>query len=104
MPDKAAMFRSFETQGIDAVRAKLDQGGYNPQWKSAATEWIGKKGITVQRRAEVAQAEQTEIARSSKDAAWASAKAAKRANLIASLALGVAAIALALSVWALVPH
>jgi hypothetical protein len=111
MPDKRALFLTFEKRGPEWVRLNIEGRSWNYETRAAALEWMGKKGIEDQKRVAAAQADQTEIARSSKDAAWVSAEAARlsvqqarRSNLIASLALGAAAIAIAVSVWGLVHH
>jgi hypothetical protein len=74
-----------------------------------AIKWLEGKDQESERRREASQAEQIEIARSAKDAAWAAALAAERAataaekaNIRATIALVIAAISIAatiIGVW-----
>ncbi len=100
----SAVVKDFERAGVAAVRDQLTRGLLDAQTEKVAIKWLQAK----EREAtDASQAEQLEIARSAKDAAWAAAEAArdaareaKTANIIATLALIAAAIAIAISIVA----
>lgn len=94
--------RQLEQAGEERVRNALSRGGYAGQHEVFARKWLSDAKV---RREETASAEQLDIARSNKDAAWVAAEAArdaareaKSANTIATLALIVAVIAIAVAV------
>jgi hypothetical protein len=73
--------------------------------QSAAIRWLAQKDEESERLRLASQAEQIEIARSAKDAAWTAAEAAlraataaERANTRATIALIIAAISIAITV------
>ena len=90
--------------GEDKVRSNLALGLFTEEWRPHVERWLAK--INHERK-ESSQAESLAIATSAKDAAWVAAEAAreaartaKTANIIATLALGGAAIAIAISIVA----
>ncbi|NIA72286.1 hypothetical protein HBA54_27210 [Pelagibius litoralis] len=102
----AEIFQGFDQIGEEAVRNKLAAGLYGYKNKPLAEEWLRRHEES---RQGFADDEQTDIARSAKDAAWASANAAERsateagkANILAKWALGLAAISLLVAVFALI--
>jgi hypothetical protein len=96
--------KDLERAGEAKVRDQMTRGLLDAQTEMVARKWLQVKE---RERADASQAEQIEIARSAKDAAWAAAEAArdaareaKTANIIATLALIGAAIAIAVSIVA----
>ena len=98
--DLAAWRARFEQIGVNQVRSQL------PLWSGkihlAAIEWLAEKDQESLRLSESSQAEQTEIARSAKDAAWAAARAAERAATAAEKANTRATIALIIAVASII--
>lgn len=87
----------FEQLGSDEVRLLLNGNRFSAQNKRWAIRWLAERDQEEARRKDVSQAEQIEVARSAKDAAWAAAKAAERAAAAAETANRRATIALALA-------
>lgn len=92
----------FERQGPHLVRQKMATGGYNVEILQYAATWLAKHDRHVAEQQRAVMVDQTEIARSAKDAAWASATAAAEANEIAIKAKDQARWAFWLSVAALI--
>lgn len=100
--DRGKLVRQLEAAGEAQVRYALQRGSYRTQ-EAFVRQWLQQqKDERLQRD----QKEQLEIARSGADAAWVSAKAAaeavqhaRTANILATLALVVAVIAIAVSVF-----
>src|SRR5687767_12085871 len=94
--DKEAFLAELEKLSEDDLRLRLATKIYgDANDKGAlAREALLRKELARQaeseRRREASQSEQIDIARSAKDAAWAAAKWAKIANIIAATALIVA--------------
>lgn len=92
------LIAEFEELGEAEVREGLALGRYSMRRADAARTWLEGKAAD---RAHASLTEQIEIARSAKDAAWNSAKAAHSANTRATWALMVAIVsAIATSVMA----
>jgi len=108
----------LEDSGEAQVRLMMHTGSMPVPYNARAIEWLSKKDHENQRLSEASQAEQIDIARSAKDAAWVAADAAREAareakkanqlaasaNRIAALALIAAAIAIVVSVMGLLHH
>ena len=102
MENEHEQFRRFEEMGEKKVRLLLETKQLNRTVTLLAVEWLAPKDQELVRLREASQAEQTEIARSDKDAAWAAARAAQKANTTATIALVIAtisAIAAIVSMW-----
>lgn len=89
----------LENLGEAQVRLLLTNGGIPQGHHTRAIEWLAQKDRDSKQKIAAAQADQTEISRSAKDAAWAaagaaerSATAAERANRRATIAIVVAAM------------
>lgn len=80
--DEATKFRTFDAEGIDAVRLKLDRNSFNPEWRAAAIKWIGREGKRQEHQTAAAQAEQARIALSTAKATWIGAGAAILAAVV----------------------
>ena len=96
------LIADFEKGGEKSVRQCIERGFYDAQTEMVAKRWLEGK---VSQRNDSSQSEHLVIARSAKDAAWEAAKAArdaareaKTANIIATLALMAAAIAIVISI------
>lgn len=103
---KAEKYAEWELLGEDAVRTLYNTGKFGDvgDKRALAKMWLDERD---QGRKLSSQAESLAIAASAKDAAWVAAEAAreaareaKTANIIASLALAGAAIAIAISIVA----
>lgn len=94
-----ALLRQFEDMGPEAVRRWLDSGQMRPAFQTDAREWLGRK--EEQHRNAAAGTKKINIAQSA-DADWGPARAAKRANQIAIAALALAALAIVVSIVALI--
>jgi len=109
----------FEKRGVITVRMLLEGHRYNHLVGLEAIKWLAEKDREIHLRAESVKAEEIDIARSARDAAWAandlaaaanvtadaaaasarlSAEAAKTNNIIATIALIAAVIAMAISI------
>jgi hypothetical protein len=108
---KLAMFAKYDSMGEDHVRLmvqtplRADANADARAVRGFAVEWLAQFDQQSRLRSESSQAESLETAKSAKDAAWEAATAAreaareaKTANIIATLALIAAAIAIAISV------
>ena len=108
MDDEAAIFAELEQLGEDEVRHRLDTNQFSLAYYSPAKRWIARRDRAEseesERKREASQSEQISIARSAKDAAWAAALAARKANIIASAALIMATISIVVSVIAILTH
>ena len=107
MIDPAVRAR-MEEFGVAQMRLLLSNGGWAPSLHPAALEWLAEKDRELQRLTEASAAEQMELAREAnliaRDAsasAARSAEAAKTNNIIATIALIVAAMAIAISIVAI---
>ena len=76
------------------IEARIKQSIWSREKLVYAQHVLDRRALN---RAKDAQAEQTEIARSAKDAAWESAKAAKGANARATIAIVVSIVAVVLA-------
>lgn len=86
----------------------MQNGGWPQSLHLRTVEWLDRRDQDVTVRQEAYQAEQIDIARSAKDAAWASAKAAERAataaeaaNIRATRALIIAVVSAVITVLGL---
>jgi hypothetical protein len=105
MSDHDLYFGDFERDGEDVVRRNLDLGLYQNKKAKLARLFLDQKA---EARRATADADQTGIARSTKDASWVAAKAAvqsaeraKWANVISGAALLASLAALFISYLAL---
>jgi hypothetical protein len=101
MDDDNEQFARFDEMGEEAVRIHVHTFSFNTAHQRLAIKWLAKKDQELERRRDASQAEQIEIARSAKDAAWAAAMAAERAataaekaNIRAIIALIIATISI----------
>jgi hypothetical protein len=107
--EEAAILAELKEWGEDNVRRRLASNQLSLAHREPALRWI--EGIDrataeeVERRKDASTAEQIEIDRSTKDAAWAAARAAERAptaaekaNTRATIALVIAAISIATTI------
>ena len=122
MDQNAARRAGFAAEGEATVRSRVGMGHhspYNAEHRALAVVWLDEMDRARDAEAaahnDASQAEQIEIARSAKDAAWAAAEAAREAareavranthattaNRIASAALAAAVIAIAVSIYGL---
>jgi hypothetical protein len=106
MTDNSKLLDHFERMGQDAVRMHISNAGFNHSVQPLAIKWLAERDQESERLREVSQAEQIDIARSAKDAAWAAARAAERAasaaekaNKRATIALIIAIISIAVTVF-----
>jgi hypothetical protein len=107
--DNDEQLTRFEEMGEDAVRILAYTQRFTTKNQRLAIKWLAQKDQESERRREASQAEQINIARSAKDAAWAAssvaeraAAAAEKANIRATTALVIAAISIAatiIGVW-----
>jgi hypothetical protein len=88
----------FDSIGPAEVRARIATNVYLGATRALALAWLA-------RRNEASSAEQLELARSAKDAAWAAARAADLANNKATIAIVIAAISIiATTVGIVIPY
>ena len=106
MRDDNEQLARFEEMGEDAVRILVHTKRFITSNERLAIKWLAQKDQESERRREASQAEQIDIARSAKDAAWEAARAAKTANAIAMIAVAMAIIAIVISTltWIYPPH
>jgi len=104
-------FDGFERSGEAAVRQAIEDKFLTGGLRMSALAWLARKEEARRLQSEASQAEQIDIARSAKDAAWAAAEAARdaanearTANMTARLALAAAVIAIAVSIIGLFFH
>jgi hypothetical protein len=100
--DEAEILNELKQLGEAEVRHRLATNQFSLAYHPSALRWIEELDRAAdeesERRKDASQAEQTEIARSAKDAAWAAARAAEKANIRATMALIIAAISIAATV------
>ncbi len=101
MDDDSEQLARFEEMGEEAVSILAHTAGFTTTNQRLAIKWLAQKDQESERRRESSQAEQIEIARSAKDAAWVAARAAERAataaekaNIRAIIALIIATISI----------
>jgi len=87
--DKDMLFAQLDGLLEDEIRARLATGIWGDEKRRLVQLYLDDKAL---QRAKAVQAEQTEIARSAKDAAWAAVDAAKSANRRATVAIAIAII------------
>ena len=105
MDDDSEQFSRFEKMGEEAVRLRTLTGGFATTNQRLAIKWLAQKDQESERRREASQAEQIDIARSAKDAAWEAARAANKANTIAAIAVAIAILAIIISTFSWIyPH
>jgi hypothetical protein len=88
----------LEALGEAQVRRLISNGGLPDTLRPAAIKWLADIDHDSERLKEASQAEQIDIARSAKDAAWAAARAADRAATAAEKANARATIALIIAI------
>jgi hypothetical protein len=93
IPDE--LYAELDPLPESEIERRLAQGIYGTEKKRQLVRLYLEQKATA--RAKNAQAEQTEIARSAKDAAWASAEAAKGANTRSTVAIIISIVALVLA-------
>ena len=100
--------RRWEELGPDVVRTMLNTGGIVQALNVGTIEWLAEKDREALAKGTAEQQEQLDVAKSSRDAAWASAGAAKRsadaaegANRRATIALVVAGLSMMVAVCAI---
>jgi hypothetical protein len=103
--EDANMLAHLKKMGEKQVRLLLSNGGMPLPFHPVAFKWLTDIDQELERVREASKAEQIEIARSAKDAAWAAARAAERAakaaekaNIRATIALIIAAISIAATI------
>jgi hypothetical protein len=84
--DDEKFLARLESYGVTQVRQMHLAGEWAPTLVSTVLSWLSKKDQEERLRVEDSQADQVEIARSAKDAAWAAARAAERAANAAEIA------------------
>lgn len=96
----------FETHGEPKIRMLFENGGWPQSLQLRTVQWLARKAAAREATKSALDAEQIEIARSAKDAAWASARAADRAAVAAEkankrsiVALVVATLSIALTAF-----
>lgn len=92
----------FEGHGEPKLRLLMQNGGWPQSLHLKTVEWLARRDQDVSIRQEASQVEQIDIARSSKDAAWASAKAAERAAAAAEAANTRATTALIVAIVSII--
>jgi hypothetical protein len=100
MDDDSEQLARFEEMGEDAVRIHVHTFSFNTAHQRLAIKWLAQKDQELERRRDASQAEQIDIARSAKDAAWEAARAANKANTIAAIAVAMAMVAIIISAFA----
>ena len=86
MDEERDQLNRFDAMGEQKVRLLLKEKQFNREVTRLAIDWLAPKDQELARLREASQAEQTEIARSASDAAWAAARAAQKANRTAIIA------------------
>ncbi|HZJ12501.1 MAG TPA: hypothetical protein VFD26_07610 [Methyloceanibacter sp.] len=95
--DKDKLFAELAGLSEHDIEVRLGKGLYHPVEKQKLVEfYLDQKALT---RSQGLQSEQTDIARSAKDAAWAAVETAQAANTVAIFALIIAIISVIISVW-----
>jgi hypothetical protein len=70
MDDDSEQLARFEEMGEEAVRIHVHTFSFNTAHQRLAIKWLAQKDQELERRRDASQAEQIDIARSAKDAAW----------------------------------
>ena len=99
MDDDSEQLARFEEMGEDAVRILAYTQRFTTKNQRLAIKWLAQKYQELERRREASQTEQTDIARSAKDAAWEAGRVAKKANTIAIIAVTMAIVAIIISTF-----
>lgn len=95
--DKDKLFAELAGLAEHDIEVRLTKGLYHPVEKQKLVEfYLDQKALM---RSQALQSEQTDIARSAKDAAWAAVETAQAANTVAIFALIIAIISVIISVW-----
>jgi len=81
--------REFEQRGPDGVRKQIEHALYDAEKQKQAYEWLDETERGPDR---ALMREQILIAGSARDAAWESARAAKAANVRATIALVISLV------------
>lgn len=92
----------FEGLGESELRRRINTGGWPQTLLALAMKWLDRRDQESERLKLASQAEQIEIARSAKDAAWAAARAAERAATAAEAANRRATIAIVTAVVSII--
>jgi hypothetical protein len=92
--DDPVLLARLEELGEVHARILQSSAGFPQTSQRAVIKWLAKKDQESTRIREASQAEQLEIARSAKDAAWVAARAAERAARAAEAANRRATIAI----------
>lgn len=95
--DAAAFYARLEEEGEDQVRSKLALRKYGAASKPLVIEWLGR---LERERSDIFASEQMKIARDAERAARRSADASEAANTRATIALGLAAASILVSIAA----
>ena len=69
--------KRLDHMGVELVRMRLENGSFGIMQRDEIIEWLAEKDQASKLLSEASQAEQMEIARSAKDAAWDSAASAR---------------------------
>jgi CHASE3 domain sensor protein len=100
--EEAKILAQLKEWGEDKVRRLLASNQLSLTHHEPALRWIEEidraSAEEAEWRKDAFQEEQTEIARSAKDAAWAAARAAERANIRATIALVIASISIVITI------
>lgn len=103
--EDANILAHLKKMGEKQVRLLLSNGSMPLPFHPVALKWLADTDQELERLRETSKAEQIEIARSAKDAAWTAARAAERAataaekaNIRATIALVIAAISIAATI------
>ncbi len=106
--DEGASSHLFRGEGEAQVRKNLADRLYADRHRRGAEEFLRRmdadRADAAARRKEAIDAEQLAISRSAKDANWKSARAAHTANTISWIALGVAVLAVVISMVAMLEN
>jgi hypothetical protein len=94
--EKDELIRQLDELSEDEIRLRLRAGNTYGKWKAAYLE--SELERRDRSRSDASHSEQTDIARSAKDAAWAAADAAREANRHAKSANRIATIALIIAI------
>ena len=92
----------FETHGEPKLRMLIENGGWPQSLQLRTVQWLARKTAAREATKSALDAEQIEIARSAKDAAWASARAADRAAIAAEKANRRSLAALRVAIFSII--
>ncbi len=84
----------LEKMGVTQVRSDRDHGRISPGFVNLASAWLSGKERQAERRKEASQAEQTEFLRRTTEATERQAIQARRANITAIWAIGIAGLSM----------